>query len=68
MARTGSYPIYDRMLDGQLGSTLRTWKAADVPVEEMTFRLRTAFDITVSVSTVHRWLATAAADSEQAAS
>lgn len=66
MARTGTFPVYDRMHDGRLGSTLLTWKADGVPVEEMTFRLRTEFDITVSVSTVHRWLAQASQPSDAA--
>lgn len=67
MARTGTFPVYDRMHEGRLGSTLLAWKAEGIPVEEMTFRLRTEFDITVSVSTVHRWLAHLA-PAEEAAS
>jgi hypothetical protein len=57
MAPTGTFPIYDRILNGDLGPTLLRWKAEGIPVEEMTFRLRGEHDIKVSVSTVHRWLA-----------
>lgn len=59
MARTSTYHLYDRLLDGQLGTLLLAWKAADETVEDMAFRLRAEHDIKVAVSTVHRWLAIA---------
>jgi hypothetical protein len=67
MARTGTYPIYDRLLDGQLGALLLKWKAEGGTVEDAAFRLRSEHDIKVSVSTVHRWLALAESDAETGA-
>jgi len=66
MARTGTYPVYDRLLDGQLGPTLLAWRDEGISVEDMAFRLRSEHAIKVSVSTVHRWLAIAETESEQA--
>lgn len=68
MARTGTYPVYDRLLDGRLGDTLLGWKAEGTSVEDMAFRLRLDHDIKVSVSTVHRWLGIAETEAAEAAS
>ncbi len=55
MARQPTFPLYDRLLDGQLGSLLLGWRAEGVPITEMTFRLRER-DVRVAPETVRRWL------------
>jgi hypothetical protein len=59
MARTGTFPVYDRLLDGQLGAKLLGWRADGLTAEDIAFLLRSDFEIKVSVSTIHRWLALA---------
>jgi hypothetical protein len=66
MARTGTYPVYDRLLDGQLGAKLLAWRTDGLTAEDIAFLLRTDHEIKVSVSTIHRWLALAEGDGDAA--
>lgn len=68
MGRTRTFPLYDRILNGQLASTLHAWKAEGLSIEEITWRLREEHDIRVSIATVHRWFAQIADDAEDQAS
>ncbi len=58
MARTSSFPIYDELkFDGQLASVLLRWRDdEDRSVDDIVFLLRSQHDVTVSRSTVVRWL------------
>lgn len=57
MARTSTFPLIDRLLDGQLATLLRSWDDDDdVSLDEMVYRLRADHGIQVSRSTVARWL------------
>jgi hypothetical protein len=67
MARSTTYPLVDRILDGRLGEILTTWRGEGLTLLEMTFRLRTEHDIKVSVATVQRWIADLEAESGDAA-
>jgi hypothetical protein len=57
--RTSTYTAWDRALGGDLTSILATYKADGLPLDEITFRLRSDHDVKVSRSTVARWLAIA---------
>ena len=56
MARTSTYPLVDRLLDGKLAETLSAWEAQGDGIEEITYRLRSEHDVVLSTSTVRRWL------------
>lgn len=57
MARTSTFPLVDRLLGGQLAALLRSWHDDDtVSLDEMVYRLRSEHEVTVSRSTVARWL------------
>lgn len=56
MARTSTYPLVDRLLDGKLAETLIAWDDQGDGVEEITYRLRSEHDVVLSTSTVRRWL------------
>lgn len=56
MARTSTYPLVDRLLDGKLAETLTAWNDQGAGVEEITYRLRSEHDVILSTSTVRRWL------------
>lgn len=55
VGRTPTYHLYDRLMNGRLGSTLLAWKAEGVSQDEMAFRLR-AEGIAVSRETIRRWV------------
>ncbi len=55
MARTSTYPLYDRLLNGELGSMLLGWRREGHSFEEIAFRLR-AYDVEVSAETVRQWV------------
>lgn len=55
MARQSTFPLYDRILGGQLREILTTWQAEGVSLAEMSFRLRER-DVHVAAETVRRWL------------
>ena len=57
MARTSSFPVYDRLkFGGRLAETLTTWRAEDdLSIDEVMIRLH-GMDVPVSRSTVVRWL------------
>lgn len=59
MARTSTYSLHDRLLDGRLGAMLLEARAAGKTVEDIAFELRRDHDLKVSVSTLHRWLSIA---------
>lgn len=54
MARTSTFPLVDRILDGQLRQRLNEWRSAGDSFETMAFRLRD-LGFAVSASTVRRW-------------
>jgi hypothetical protein len=56
MARSDTYPLADLALNGQLGALLTTWRSEGQSLATMRDRLRDDHAITVSVSTVSRWL------------
>lgn len=68
MARTSTYHLHDRVLGGQLGALLLQWRSEGKTVQDIAFILRSEHDLKVSVSTVHRWVAIAEAESAEAAS
>ncbi len=55
MARTSTLDLYDRLLDGKVRPLLREWAHEGLSLDEMAYRLRD-LDVTVSRSTVGRWL------------
>lgn len=69
VARTGTFPVYDRLLDGQLAQMLTSWRADGATYLDITMRLRSDHGIAVSVDTVRRWvdIASQATDPEPAA-
>lgn len=56
-------PLIDRLLDGKLDAILGEWKADGLSFAEMSYRLRSEHDITVSGETIRQWFA---ADAEVA--
>jgi len=57
MARTSTFLLYDRILDGKLAPLLLRWRAEGLSNTEMAFRLREQEqDIKVDPQTVRRWL------------
>lgn len=56
MPGTDTFALVDRIFDGNLAEQFKTWRTAGLTVAEITFRLRTEHDITVSHSTVWRWM------------
>lgn len=67
MASRSTYPLYNRLTDGQLESLLRAWRAEGLSFAEITYRLRDQ-DIATSASTVHRWCHELGIETEQRAS
>lgn len=59
-----TFHLYDRILDGQLGQTLTTWRNEDPPASytEIVVRLR-ELGVAVSQETVRRWMALIETDS-----
>jgi hypothetical protein len=55
--RTSTFPLTDRALGGKLKGLLTGWRGEGLSLEEITFRLRSEYDVTVSAATVHRWCA-----------
>ncbi len=55
MARTSTFHLYDRILDGGLQALLLGWREEGVSVTDMAFRLREQ-DVKVAPETVRRWL------------
>lgn len=55
MARTSSFDLYDRILDGKLRQILADLRAEGHSLEEIAFRLR-ALDVQASGGTIGRWL------------
>lgn len=56
MARTQTFPLYDRIFDGQFAETLNRWRHDEgLSVQDIAFRLATEHDLKVSIATVHRW-------------
>jgi len=66
MARTSTFLLYDRILNGKLEPLLLAWRAEGVSVTDMAFRLRAQEQIKVAPETVRRWLRKL--DAEQVAS
>lgn len=56
MARSSTYPLVDRILDGRLADLLTTWRAEGATFLDIAYRLRSEHDIKVSVATVQRWV------------
>lgn len=57
MPPTPTYDLIDRVLGGQLGRKLDAWRAEGLSSERIARKLEADHDITVSGTTVHRWLA-----------
>lgn len=55
MARTSSFELYDRILDGKLRGLIAGWRAEGASLEEIAFRLR-EMKVTASAGTVGRWI------------
>ena len=55
MARTSTFLLYDRILDGGLQARLLEWREEGVSVTDMAYRLRDK-DVKVAPETVRRWL------------
>lgn len=55
MARTDTYPLVDRIVDGGLQAFLAAARSAGESFETIAFRLRSEHDITVSAETVRKW-------------
>lgn len=55
MARTGTFPLYDRIMEGKLSALLTEWRAEGASYQEVAHRLRD-HDINVSHETVRRWI------------
>lgn len=66
MARTSTYHLHDRLLQGRLGDLLLGWRQSDKTAEDIAYLLRSEHDLKVSVSTVHRWLAIAQSEASPA--
>lgn len=66
MARSSTYHLHDRLLNGRLGPMLLDWTAEGNSAEDIAYELRRHHDIRVSISTVHRWLAIARAEAMEA--
>lgn len=54
MARTPTFHLYDRLMNGRLADTILAWQAEGVTFDEIAFRLR-AEGVVVSRETVRRW-------------
>jgi len=54
MARTSTFPLYDRLLDGTLTEKLRAWRTEGLTLLAIRDRLA-QHDVKVSVETVRRW-------------
>jgi len=52
----GTFPLVDRILDGQLAERLTEWRAAGDSYASIVYKLRSEHDVTVSIETVRRWL------------
>lgn len=66
MGRTSTYHLHDRLLGGTLKALLLESKAQGKTAEDIAFELRRDYDLKVSVSTVHRWVAIAEGPTEAA--
>lgn len=55
MARSSTFDLFDRILEGKLPSLLEQWRADGVSVTDMSFKLR-EYDVKVAPETVRRWL------------
>lgn len=56
MARSSTFPLVDRILDGQLADLLTTWRGEGATFQDIAYRLRADHDIKVSIATVQRWV------------
>lgn len=56
MARSSTFPLVDRILDGQLTALLTTWRGEGATFQDIAYRLRAEHDIRVSIATVQRWV------------
>lgn len=66
MPPRNTFHLWDRILNGELTTLLRTWKDEGITLDEQSTRLR-ARGVTVSRETVRRWAANLA-QPDQAAS
>ena len=55
MARTSTYPLHDRALDGKLTPLLSELRKSGMSYEDITYKLRSEHDMSVTRSTVRRW-------------
>lgn len=56
MAAHSVLALYDALHDGAMSRALAQWRAEGVSVVEATWKLRTEFRVSVSPSTVRRWM------------
>lgn len=54
--RTSSFPLYDRLIPGGLRPLLASLAAEGLSMEDITYKLRSEHEVTVSKATVRRWL------------
>lgn len=67
MPMASTFPLYDRLLDGELPGLLAEWRAASVSFDEIADRLR-AKGVQASRSTVNRWCRDLGIETARAAS
>ena len=66
MARTSTYPLADRALNGQLGATLQDLRSKGLSFEAVAKVLVSDYDLDVSSATVRRWCDRLAAEPQDA--
>lgn len=54
--RPSTFPLYDRIIGGGLWNLLCEWRDNGDSYEDISYRLRTKYDIQVTASTVYRWM------------
>lgn len=61
MSRASGYPLANRALDGELGTLLKQWSDEGLSFYDMAYLLRSEHDLSVTPSTVSRWMKQAVA-------
>lgn len=56
MGRAPTFPLFDRILDGKLAELLTGWRDEGLSYLDISFKLRSEHELTVSPSTIQRWI------------
>lgn len=67
MPRTSTKDLYGKALGRDIDELLTEWKDEGLSGEDIAFRLKADHDLSVSTSTVYRWLAALVAPTEATA-